>query len=412
MLRLITVQLSSLLLCACVSMTPRERLPYPLTNDSFGERVKVVTVPLPVIASSPNEGMTGGVLSAFLLHDKNGEVSTLVAPQINYNRNFGVTSILFGAFYPSPKRHLKFNLAKATRVNEEYKVRYTDQEFLSDKWELNAFAFDYTDGSARFFGFGQAAGQQDETNYSDREFGYDVAAGYRLFDHFRLVVGDRARKVSVMRGAVSGIPFTTDRFSPASVPGVDGFGAHVQKVSAVYSTLNSDTLPWSGWQAALTLEKSWRELGSSADYQGGDLEFKGFLPLSDARYITVVHFVGGQVVGDRVPFLERKSLGGETTLRGYGRYRFVDTSYLLLNLEERIRLARWTLFHVQADWELAPFIDAGSVLPALGKARSANFLWNPGIGVRAVVRPNIVGRVDVGVGREGPAVFVGLGYPF
>jgi hypothetical protein len=29
-----------------------------------------------------------------------------------------------------------------------------------------------------------------------------------------------------------------------------------------------------------------------------------------------------------------------------------------------------------------------------------------------VVRPNIVGRIDVGVGREGPAVFVGLGYPF
>jgi hypothetical protein len=29
-----------------------------------------------------------------------------------------------------------------------------------------------------------------------------------------------------------------------------------------------------------------------------------------------------------------------------------------------------------------------------------------------VIRPNIVGRIDVGYGKEGPAVFVGLGYPF
>jgi hypothetical protein len=40
------------------------------------------------------------------------------------------------------------------------------------------------------------------------------------------------------------------------------------------------------------------------------------------------------------------------------------------------------------------------------------FEYNPGVGFRAIVRPNIVGRVDIGVGRNGPAVFVGLGYPF
>jgi hypothetical protein len=41
-----------------------------------------------------------------------------------------------------------------------------------------------------------------------------------------------------------------------------------------------------------------------------------------------------------------------------------------------------------------------------------NFVVNPGVGFRAVVRPNVVGRVDVGFGNEGPAIFATLGYPF
>jgi hemolysin activation/secretion protein len=126
----------------------------------------------------------------------------------------------------------------------------------------------------------------------------------------------------------------------------------------------------------------------------------------------VARLAGSQVVGDDAPFLEKSTLGGETTLRGYGRYRFIDNSYLLLNLEERIRLFRWKVFNVTADWELAPFVDIGSVMASLGRASPTSFQINVGIGARAVVRPNIIGRVDVGVGSEGPAVFVGLGYPF
>ena len=65
-----------------------------------------------------------------------------------------------------------------------------------------------------------------------------------------------------------------------------------------------------------------------------------------------------------------------------------------------------------ADWEVAPFIDLGSVTESLLTADTHSFEFNPGIGIRAVVRPNIVGRLDIGVGRNGPALFVGLGYPF
>jgi hypothetical protein len=67
---------------------------------------------------------------------------------------------------------------------------------------------------------------------------------------------------------------------------------------------------------------------------------------------------------------------------------------------------------VTADWEIAPFIDIGGVMKSLDKVNRRDIELNPGIGFRAIVRPNIVGRVDLGIGKDGPAVFVGLGYPF
>lgn len=404
--------LAALAMTACTSMVPREKLPYPIANESSGEQVKVVTIPLPAISSSPNEGVTAGVLAAFLFHNKKDEVTSLLAPQINYNKNYGTTFSLYGAFYPTPNQSWEGNLSRSTNINEDYEVRYINREFLDKKLELNVFPYYFTDGSARFFGFQQVSKQSDETNYGDQEFGFTFSAGYQFSRHFQLVVAERFRKVNIIPGAVTGVPFIRDLFTVQNVPGIDGFSAHAQKLALVYSTLDSATLPTFGGYARIAVENSSKAFGSSADYRHYEAEMKGFIPLDKARYISAFRLAYNQTLGGGVPFLERSILGGETTLRGYGRNRFIDSSYLLLNLEERIRLFRWEIFNVDADWELAPFIDFGSVMESLGRANTGSFEFNPGIGFRALVRPNILGRVDIGFGKEGPAVFVGLGYPF
>lgn len=396
----------------CTSFVHRDSLPYPLTNETFDSQVKVVTIPLPVIASSPNEGITAGALTAFLLHDREDNISTLVAPQINYNKNFGVTSTLYAAFYPTPKRSWELNLSKSTKINEDYEVRLRDKSFLDSKLEINLFAYGFSDGSARFFGFNAKSPQQQESNYTDTERGVNLSLGYDIGRYFQIVVGERYRDVEIEPGAVTSVPYIKDRFRGQSVPGIDGFVAHAQRISLVYNSLDSQNMPTFGGYARVSLENSARFLGGAEDYRHYEAEVKGYVPLDDARYITVFRFMYNQTLGPRVPFLEQSILGGETTLRGYGRNRFIDNSYFLINLEERIRLFRWEVFNVKADWELAPFIDMGAVMESLDKAHRKQFEFNPGIGVRAVVRPNIIGRVDVGIGSDGPAVFVGLGYPF
>ena len=404
--------LVTLLLSACTTMVPRERLPYPLTTDESGDQVKVVTIPLPAIASSPNEGITAGALTAFLLHDKKDEVNSLLAPQINYNKYYGTTFSLYGAFYTSPQQSMEATLTQSTSINNDYEFRYLDRDFLGRKLDLNAFLYYWNDGSARFFGFESSSKKEDETNYDDREYGFTFTLGYPIAKHFQIVVGERLRKVDIREGLVSSLPFIGSVYTPEQVPGVNGFTTHAQKLSLIYSTLDSATMPTYGGYMKLSAEISAKILGSSADYRHFEGEIKGFVPLDNARYITAFRFVYNQTLGNNVPFLERSILGGETTLRGYGRNRFIDSSYFLCNLEERIRLFRWEIFKVTADWEAAPFIDLGAVMKSLDTSNSRNFEFNPGIGLRAVIRPNIVGRIDVGFGKEGPAVFVGLGYPF
>ena len=403
---------SLLLLVGCTSYIPRENPYMTLIGNPSGDSIKLVTVPLPVIAASPNEGVTTGALSAFLAHNGQDEVTTLLAPQVTYNNTFGVTASLYGAFYPTPDRNFEFNLSYSDRVNHDFELRIRDTSLLGNKVELNGFFFKLADGSSRFFGFNSKSPQQMETNYANDESGYNISAGYQIGRHFQISLGDRFRDVKIRPGAFSGLPDIKDKFSAATVPGLDGFTTHAVRISLSYSTLDNRDTPTYGGYTRISFEPTLKDLGGASNYRHYEIEAKGFIPLNNGRYINVFRLMYNQTMGDDVPFLEQSILGGESTLRGYGRNRFIDNSFLLCNIEERIRLFRWEVFGVTADWEVAPFIDLGAVMESLDKAKSSNFEFNPGIGFRAIVRPNIIGRVDLGIGKDGPAVFVGLGYPF
>lgn len=400
------------LLVGCTSYIPRENSYLPLIGHPGDDTIKLVTVPLPVIASSPNEGVTTGALTAFLAHNRRDEVTTLLAPQVTYNNTFGVTASLYGAYYPSSDRNIEFNLSHSDRVNHDYELRIRDTSQMDRKLELNGFFFKLMDGSSRFFGFNAKSPQQMETNYANDELGYNISAGYQLGRHFQVSIGDRYRDVAIRPGAFTTLPDIRDKFSSANVPGIDGFTTHALRVLVSYSTLDNRDTPTYGGYARISFEPTMKDIGGEGNYRHYEIEAKGYIPLSNARYISVFRLMYNQTLGKGVPFLEQSILGGESTLRGYGRNRFIDSSFLLCNIEERIRLFRWEVFGVTADWEVAPFIDVGGVMESLNKATGSNFELNPGIGFRAIVRPNIIGRVDLGIGKDGPAVFVGLGYPF
>jgi outer membrane protein assembly factor BamA len=239
-----------------------------------------------------------------------------------------------------------------------------------------------------------------------------LSGAYSLTPRVRLLVGDRFRHVDIGPGAVTSLPSIQERFTAAEVPGIDGFTTHAQQLGLIYSSLDDPVMPTRGVFGRAAFEISSTALGSSATYRHYTVEVKAFLPWADARYVTAVRAAYNQTLGDDVPFLERSILGGKNTLRGHGDNRFVDSSYVLVNIEERIRLFRYRVFNVNTDWEVAPFLDLGTVATDLLDVAPKNFVVNPGVGFRAIVRPNVVARVDIGFGKEGPAIFATLGYPF
>ncbi|MDA8387429.1 MAG: BamA/TamA family outer membrane protein, partial [Nitrospiraceae bacterium] len=350
--------------------------------------------------------------TAMIMYAKKGAVRTLLAPQIHNNRYYGVTGTMYGALYPRAGQSWQINLSRSQHVNFDSEITFRDIGNIEKNMELNAYGYYFDNGSARFFGFHSGSLLANQTNYGDEEAGFTLSDTFGVLPRFYVSVGERLRKVTVTKGAVATLPFIGDVFTPQQVPGINGFVTDAQGLSLIYCSLDSREMPTQGLYARAEVEWSRKFMGSSANFTHYMISAKDFMPSSGRRYITVVRGVYNQTVGHDVPFLERSILGGEDTLRGYGDNRFIDDSYLLFNFEERIRLFTRSLFNVRTEWQLAPFLDAGAVMHTLLSIRAKDFKLNPGIGFRATVPPDIVGRVDVGVGNEGPAVFVGLGYPF
>jgi hemolysin activation/secretion protein len=109
---------------------------------------------------------------------------------------------------------------------------------------------------------------------------------------------------------------------------------------------------------------------------------------------------------------EQSSLGGQNNLRGFGLDRYIDKHLIAFSIEERIHILRTKLAGVTADFEVAPFLDTGQVFNSFKDVSFQDYRMTPGLGFRAIVRPNVVGRVDYGYSREGGAVFAGLDFPY
>ena len=98
-------------------------------------------------------------------------------------------------------------------------------------------------------------------------------------------------------------------------------------------------------------------------------------------------------------------------LRGFTLDRFVDRNAWAVEAEQRIRVFQTHLYGVVADWRLDPFVTAGQVFGPLGEIAS-NTRFAAGIGLRAFVRSNVLGRIDLAYGGEGLKAYVEIGYPY
>jgi len=70
------------------------------------------------------------------------------------------------------------------------------------------------------------------------------------------------------------------------------------------------------------------------------------------------------------------------------------------------------IFGVHAHLEVAPFIDAARVFDSSRDFPLQGLHTAGGVGLRAVVVPQVVAYVDLGTDGTGLAAFTGINYPF
>jgi outer membrane protein assembly factor BamA len=262
----------------------------------------------------------------------------------------------------------------------------------------------------RFFGIGPQSKKDNETNMT-----LETAGGYAIFGvnvtpTMRLSLGETLQRFDVAKGGVKGLPFTGDLFP--DLPGIQGATIHAQRIALIRDMRDSLTTPTEGLYLSLFGEASSELLGSDADYLKGGVEARYLKPFVDRRLIMVLRGLYEGTSVRNIPFQVLPTLGGVDSLRGFAENRFFGDNRLLFNAELRAKVLKMRVFGVDAEFEVAPFVDFGKVFNSFDQLRETRFEVTPGVGFRGLAPPSVVGHVEFAFSREGPAIYVGLDYPF
>lgn len=346
-----------------------------------------------------------------LFKDSEDRVRSILAPSVTYNEFRGVTGTFRYFTYPSALERLEAIAGYSQTIERELDLRYRNLGLFAGRFHADVRLLFESDSTFRFFGLGPTSRKEDETNMTFDVTGFYASVGVNITPVARLSLGETVQNFGTRRGSVPTLPFTGDVFP--DLPGVDGGFVHAQRLALTYDDRDSLITPKRGRRVTLYAEASARLLGSSNDYLKGGIEAVYLRPVWDDRVVLVLRGLLEAIDGDgRTPFQVRPAIGGENTLRGFPENRFYGDARFVANAEARVRVLRLRLFGVTAEFEVAPFVDVGKVFNALGNISDKRLEVTPGVAFRGIAAPSVVGHIEIGVSREGPAIFVGLDYPF
>ncbi len=368
---------------------------------------------VPVISSSKNDGQDFGVVVPVLTSDAEGNLRSIFAPMLIHNSYLGVRGSMDYLHYWSAGRQMELAGAYTEQIERKLTFRYQDLGFIEGLFFIDIGSEFFKNATKRFYGLGPTTLKKNQTNYTGREIQVNWIFGIHLNDVTRLSVNQRFRNVEIQPGGVKTEPYAKDRFP--EVPGINGATILAHRLVFQYDSRDNRNTPTAG-----TRFEAFGELAKNFDHAKEDnpmffrsgFDFRALIPSPSKRYIFVARAMLQMSFGDGIPFYEQSSLGGEDNLRGYGRDRFIDKHMVVFNAEERIHLFGMKTFNVNIEMEMAPFIDMGKTFSGFKIGQFNDWEITPGVGLRAIVRPNVMARVDWGYSKEGGAVFAGLNYPF
>jgi Omp85 superfamily domain len=370
-------------------------------------------IPVPVIHYSLNESYWVGAAVPILESNSKGELQHIYVPFFSYNRYVGATPGLYYYGYPSDTAQYSATVDYSTKVQRDIDLTYKDVGAGGGRYVLAGRVNWFKNPFRRLFGIGNQTSESNDSSYTSGETLVELTAGINVNENVRLMWTEHYHDISIDAGIVKSLPQAQVQYS--QLPGMDGATIVGHKLTARYDTRDKQLISTRGTYVNLSVEWNQNLQHSGASpWVRTTLDARHLLPHYDDKLVFVARFFTDTVNGHTqgIPFYERPTLGGETTLRGFGQSRFIDDTALLFNFEERIPVTQVKAFDYLIDLEVAPFLDIGRVMSGFSIRDFQDFQVNPGTGLRILARPHVVGRLDVAYGRDGPNLFVGLDYPF
>lgn len=358
------------------------------------------SVYFPVVAYNPNAGMQLGILPAWLIKDDHGDIKHIIAPMLIYNPTVGpmVSSTYY--YYPADNSKVRVLLEKAVRADYRASALY-DGVFKS-RYALTAEANFQSDPTDQFYGVGPQTAKSDQMSYTLFERLARAEGGVFVGD-WLFAAGWRFRRTQIAPSVYSA-PQPLD----PEVQTVTFYSLPMFRIAR--DTRDLRYTPSRGSFAEVIGEYSDPAWGSDFSYRRYGGQWRIYLPTT--KSLTTVLHAQTDWTNGQVPFTALASLGGASSLRGFPDGRFQDKGVAFANIEERINLHSFAAVGSETEFQVAPFFECGTVAPTPSKLQYHYVQPVGGIALRAVVKPTVVGKVEIGVGREGPNVFVGIDYPF
>lgn len=365
-------------------------------------------IPIPVYATSPNEGNTFGFMPVILVVDpETSKTSSIWAPSYTFNQTIRNTGTFRWYHYPSEHQSLTLTAGASTHVNYGGLMVWDNRPLNSGAWTDNVFFRWGRDIFYRFFGFGPDTTAGMESSHTQLREDFRYRRGWNLEPHLNLGGTFEYFRNLIEPIGVPCISLSTEAFPDA--PGIHGATVSSEAIDLRYDTRDQGDYSTDGIYVDWSIGRS-QGISQSPSFWSTRFEFKSLI--DEAQNLQGgLRFFSSYVTRSDVPFYQQSSLGGSVLMRGFTQDRFIAQGAWVLELEQRIRVLQRHIYGVTSDWRIDPFFSIGQVY---GQDRGplSHLRESGGLGFRAWVRPNVLGRVDIGITNEGVSTYVELGYPF
>lgn len=200
-------------------------------------------------------------------------------------------------------------------------------------------------------------------------------------------------------------------FSPTSEPAAalldDNFNTFKDKPftwglggSVQYDSRDVAVNPWQGSLFRTEVLMFSEALGSQAEYQKLDMEYRTFHSFVEGRVLAVLARYQ-QSFGD-TPYYDMPEIGGANSMRGYyqGQYRDKVTAEVTTEYRHTFRRSSGVL----SNHGMTAWAGVGSVGDSVDDL-SGHAILSYGVGYRYELQPRMNIRLDLGMGRHGTAFY-------